>query len=92
MVRSVPVCPDCALDFERNQGAFIGGIGLNTVVTFGVMLIALILPLVIFGTDAAWPRLVTPPVVAAIVVPLAFFRASKMLWVALELFVQPPGS
>lgn len=89
MFRSVHQCPDCSLDFERNQGAFIGGIGLNTVVTFGVMLVALILPLVILGPDAPWLWLVSPPVLAAVIVPLVFFRASKMLWVALELFVQP---
>lgn len=85
----VHVCPACELDFERNQGAFVGGVGVNTIVTFGVMLVALILPLVIFGPNAPWPWLVGPPLAAAIVVPLVFFRASKMLWVAFELFFQP---
>jgi len=87
--RSVHVCPDCELDFERNQGAFVGGVGVNTIVTFAIMLVALILPLVIFGPDAPWPSLVAPPLVAAIVVPFVFFRASKMLWIAFELFFQP---
>lgn len=85
----VHVCPDCELDFERNHGAFVGGVGVNTIVTFAIMLVALIVPLVILGPTAPWPWLVGPPIAAAVIVPLVFFRASKMLWVAFELFFQP---
>lgn len=75
--------------FERNPGAFIGGIGVNTVVSFVLLLITLIVSFVVFGADAGWGQLLAGPLLVAALVPLVFFRPSKMLWVAIELILVP---
>lgn len=82
-------CPQCGLYFERNPGAFIGGIGVNTVVTFALLLVTLVASFALLGEDAGWVQLLTAPVVVAAIVPLVFFPASKMLWVAIELILIP---
>lgn len=84
-----PHCPRCDLNFERNPGAFIGGIGLNTSVTAIALIVAIILTLVFI--DADWYWMILPVVVVSTVLPLLFFASSKMLWLAFELKAMPPG-
>ena len=35
-------CPTCGLDLERQVGSVVGGVGLNTVVTFGALLLIIV--------------------------------------------------
>jgi len=81
-------CPQCNLHFERNPGAFIGGIGLNTVLTFVLIVVALVGSLVFI--DGPWYAGMAPLVAVALIVPLAFFTRSKTIWVALEYIFVPP--
>lgn len=82
----MPHCPRCDLDFERNPGAFIGGIGLNTSVTVIGLVLALLFSLIFI--DGTWG--VVPLLAVAVVVPVVFFGTSKTLWVAFEYLVTPP--
>lgn len=89
----VPRCPRCDLKFERIEGHWTGDLGINTIVSFGALMIVLMV-----GTLAFWPE---PPFTAIIigavftagVVPLLFFPFSKTIWLALDLMMRPlePG-
>lgn len=83
-------CPRCGLDFERNPGAFIGGIGLNTTVTFAAIVVAIVLSFAFTGDDRSIGSVLAAPIIVATVVPLAFFPFSKTLWLAFELISTPP--
>ena len=83
-------CPECELDFERNPGAFIGGIGLNTMVSFGAIVLAIVLSFVLTGEDRSILAVLAAPIAVAAIVPLLFFPYSKTLWLAFELISTPP--
>jgi len=82
-------CPRCHLWFERVEGHWIGAIGMNTILTFGTLLIV-----AVGGTIATFPDLaVTPLVIASVAVglfmPVAIFPLSRTLWSAIDLLMTP---
>jgi len=70
-----------------------GNVGINTIVSFGILMIVLFV-----GTFAFWP---TPPIgaivvaaaVATVVVPIVFHPFSKTIWLAIDVAMRPiePG-
>lgn len=84
-------CPRCNFPFERIEGHWIGALGMNTVVSFGLLLVTLAV-----GFVLTWPE---PPVVTltaaglavAILVPFLFFPFSRTLWSAIDLLMRPPS-
>lgn len=86
-------CPRCGLKFERIEGHFTGDIGVNTIVSFGALLIVLL-----GGFLLTWPN---PPVLGivlaaigiAVLMPLFFLPFSKTIWLAVDLMLRPlePG-
>lgn len=86
-------CPRCGLDLERQVGAYVGGVGVNTIVTFGAILVAVIVGFAITrGQGSVWPVLL-PTLAVAVLLPIAFHVRSRLLWVAIELRYWPlePG-
>ncbi|MEZ5144948.1 MAG: DUF983 domain-containing protein [Acidimicrobiales bacterium] len=86
-------CPRCGLRFRRESGAMTGDIGINTIVTFGVLLVTMLAFFL-----ATWPELAVAPmlvtcVAIVVVVPVAFYPSSKTLWLAFDLLFNPlrPG-
>jgi uncharacterized protein (DUF983 family) len=86
-------CPRCDLRFERIEGHWTGDLGINTVVSFGVLLVTLFV-----GIFATYPNVPTVPLLVAAVgvaaiVPFLFFPFSKTIWLALDLMMRPlePG-
>jgi uncharacterized protein (DUF983 family) len=83
-------CPRCGLRFERVEGHWTGALGINTVVSFGSLLLVM---LVVFWTtepDVPAGLLIGSAVLVALVVPVAFFPLSKTLWLAIDLQMRPP--
>jgi hypothetical protein len=82
-------CPRCALRFERIEGHWTGDLGINTIVSFGALLVTLLV-----GTFATYPdvpgvALFVVAMVVAAVTPLAFFPFSKTLWLVIDLTMRP---
>ena len=53
-------CPTCDLDLERQVGSFIGGIGLNTIFAFVVLLSVIIVGFIATGGEASVTRILLP--------------------------------
>jgi uncharacterized protein (DUF983 family) len=89
----VDACPRCGLRFEREQGGFIGAIGMNTIVSFFAMLVVLVVSFAVTYPDPPLTPILLAVVAVAVVMPLAFFPVSKTLWVAVDLAMRPlePG-
>ncbi len=83
-------CPTCNLNFDRNPGSYIGGIGLNTVFSFFVLAMAVIVTFVVTPDDTPLWQLLIFPLAIALIVPLVFFPFSKSLWVSFEYLASPP--
>lgn len=87
------ICPNCRLDLERQVGSFIGGIGLNTALSFTALVVMLTVGFIVTkGEPTIW-NLLVPMVVVALVLPSWFYARSRLLWVAFELHFWPlePG-
>lgn len=86
-------CPRCGFRFERKPGHFVGAVGMSTIVTFGLLLVALLL-----GVAITWPDVTAGPLLLvmlpiAVLVPLFVHPTAKTLWVAIDLMMNPvePG-
>ncbi len=82
-------CTTCGLASERVEGHFVGAVGFNTIFSFGVLLIVLLL-----GTWAMFPDLNVPLLLgicfaAAALTPLLFWPFSQSLWQAFDLGWRP---
>jgi hypothetical protein len=82
-------CPTCGLKLERTPGMWLGSIGINTIVTFALLFVVLVVAIAL-----TWPDLpVLPLTIAAMavagLVPVLFFPVSRTLWLAIDLLMRP---
>jgi predicted RNA-binding Zn-ribbon protein involved in translation (DUF1610 family) len=71
-------CPNCGLQFERDEGFFIGSMSIN----YGFTLVAFVTPVVLlcykgyFGTTTA----IVLAGAGSIAIPALFYRSSRSWW------------
>lgn len=82
-------CPRCGLHFERVEGHWIGAIGINTIVSFGLMMVVMVVGFVVTYPDPPVAPILVATVLTAAVTPVAFFPASKTLWTAIDVRLRP---
>jgi uncharacterized protein (DUF983 family) len=82
-------CPRCHFPIQREEGHWIGAIGMNTVVSFGAILVTLVAGFVLQGDQRRVAPMLIALVAVAIIVPLAFFGSSQTLWSAIDLAMRP---
>lgn len=82
-------CPQCGLFLERQVGSYIGGVGLNTIVSFALIIAAILVGLLVtWGERGVLPMLI-PALAIAVLFPALFYARSRLLWIALELVFWP---
>lgn len=82
-------CPTCGFRFQRVHGHWIGAIGMNTIVSFGALLVVTVVGFIATYPDTPVGLLVTAALVVAAIFPLVFFPWSRMLWSAVDLLMRP---
>ncbi len=82
-------CPHCGLDLERQVGSFIGGIGLNTILAFVVLFVVIVGGFIGTGGEASVVKILLPALAVSLLLPVAFYARSRLLWVAIELIWWP---
>lgn len=82
-------CPQCGFRLERIEGHWIGALGMNTVVSFGAVLVAVVAAFVITRSSDSTTGAVAAVVAVAIVMPLFFYPISKTLWCAIDVAMRP---
>ena len=82
-------CPRCGFRSERREGQFVGAVGVNTIVTFGLLLVVLAVGFVLTAPDIAEIPLLIAALVVAVGVPVLFQPVSKTLWNAVDLIISP---
>lgn len=87
--KMVERCPRCDYPFERVEGQFIGAVGMNTIITFGVLLITLVVGFVLTAPDIAVGTLVVIGLAEAILLPIFLYPFSKTVWTAIDLAMRP---
>lgn len=84
-------CPTCALELERRVGSFVGGVGVNTVVSFAVLLAIVIVGFGYTKGERSVLWVLLPALGSAVLVPSFFYARSRLLWVAVEIMMVPLG-
>jgi uncharacterized protein (DUF983 family) len=83
-------CPRCNFALEqRIEGHWLGALGMNTIVSFGALFVAMAAGLIVTYPDIAVGPVLVIVVTVAIVVPLVFYPFSKTLWGAIDLAMRP---
>jgi hypothetical protein len=78
-------CPTCGFVFEREPGFWVGAMIINTILSFGSLLIVFVGGWVVFWPDVPWTGVLMATVAVAIVVPIGGYWLGKSLWSAIEL-------
>lgn len=82
-------CPRCNFPIRREEGHWIGAVGMNTIVSFGVLLITLVAVFALTWSDRRPAATFIALFAVASIVPLAFFGPSQTLWSAVDLLLRP---
>ena len=82
-------CDQCGLEFEREEGYWVGAVIVNTTVTFGTFVALFLLLVVTTWPDVPWGTVMGVSVIANGAIPVAFYPVSKTVWLALELYWHP---
>lgn len=82
-------CPRCGLTFERIEGHWVGAIGINTIVSFGSLLLVMTVGILATFPDIAVVPLVALSVGTAVIVPVLFDPISRTLWTGIDIAMRP---
>jgi uncharacterized protein (DUF983 family) len=82
-------CPRCNFPLKREEGHWIGALGMNTVVTLGLLLITMVTVLVVMWDHRRGAPLFISCFAVAGLTPIAFFGSSQTLWSAIDLAMTP---
>lgn len=78
-------CPACGFVFEREPGFWVGAMIINTILSFGSLLLVFVGGWIAFWPDVPWTGLLIATVTVAGLTPLLYYPMSKSLWSAIEL-------
>jgi hypothetical protein len=67
----------------------VGAVTINTILTFGVILVVLVVGMIVTYPDIAVVPIVTACVVVAVVVPVLAFPFTHTIWGAIDLAMHP---
>jgi uncharacterized protein (DUF983 family) len=81
-------CPWCGMVFAREHGYFIGAIYVNVIATESLIFIAYLLCVLVFS--ATNPKIYIFLFVLALLLPLAFYRHARSIWLSFDYLVDPP--
>lgn len=77
-------CPGCRLEYEREEGYWLGAVLINTAVTILLFATIMIVWAVVTWPHPPWTAMTATGIVINLLVPLLFYPVSKTLWVAIE--------
>ena len=82
-------CPRCNFPLIREEGHWIGALGMNTIVTFTLMALTLLVSVALMWNDRRGLFIVGPTVLVGGLTPILFFGSSQTLWSAIDLAMRP---
>ena len=82
-------CPTCGFRFHRVEGHWVGSLGINTVLSFGALLLSVVIGFLVTYPDPPVTTLVIVSVTVAALTPLLLFPWSRTLWAAMDLLMRP---
>jgi uncharacterized protein (DUF983 family) len=92
-VHLAETCPRCGLLFERIEGHWVGAVGINTIVSFGMLLVAMVGTFIAFYPELPLLPVLGIPVAVGLLAPIVLYPFSKTSWTAIDIAMRPlePG-
>jgi uncharacterized protein (DUF983 family) len=87
--RRVDRCRTCGYRYERQDGFMVGAITINTILTFGAILVVLVVGMIVTYPEIAVVPIVTACLVVAVLVPIVAFPFTYTIWGAIDLAMHP---
>jgi uncharacterized protein (DUF983 family) len=84
-------CPHCTYRYEREDGYWVGAMVVNTAVTEGLFGLLFVAILIATLPDVQWFSILLAGAATNVLVPIFFYPLSKTLWVAIDMFFNPPA-
>ncbi len=84
-----PRCPRCNFPIHREEGHWIGAIGINTIVTFTLLFFTMLVAFLLTIDDRRAAAVFVPSFLVAGLTPLLFFGTSQTVWSAIDLAMRP---
>jgi uncharacterized protein (DUF983 family) len=84
-------CPTCGLRLERGEEEdyYLGGMLLNIILVFVIFAVAFLGALLIMWPDVHWDALEYVLGGAMIILPIALYPVSRVLWLAIDRIIRP---
>ncbi len=82
-------CRGCGYRYERQEGFLLGAVTMNTIVTFGLLAVVLVVGSVLTYPDLAVGPMLAVAVFVTVAVPIAFYPVSYTVWAAVDLAMRP---
>jgi len=85
-------CASCGQALERaeeGEGHYLGAMVLNFAVTESLLVLLVLLVVLLTWPSPPWNVIISGGVGLAVIAPLAFFPIAKLLWLAIDLYIQP---
>ncbi len=82
-------CPRCNFPLRREEGHWIGALGINTVVTFALLLLSIGVSVTLTWDERSGAAVFVPAFLIAGLTPVLFFGSSQTLWSAIDLAMRP---
>ncbi len=82
-------CPRCHYPIRREEGHWLGAVGINTIVTFGALFLTLAVGFALTWDDRRAAPIFISSFLMAGIMPLVFFGSSQTLWSAIDLAMRP---
>jgi uncharacterized protein (DUF983 family) len=83
--RMAESCPQCGFVYERESGYWVGAMIINTILSFGSLLLVFVGGWIAWWPDVPWSGLLVATVAVAGLGPVVYYPMSKSLWSAIEL-------
>jgi uncharacterized protein (DUF983 family) len=82
-------CRTCGYRYERQPGFLVGALAINTIVTFGLLAVVLIVGSILTYPDLAVVPIAVAAVAVAVIVPVVGYPFSYTIWAAVDLAMRP---
>jgi uncharacterized protein (DUF983 family) len=87
--RRVDRCQTCGYRYERAPGFVLGEVTINTIVTFGLLAVVLVVGILTTYPDVPLVPLMLAGIAVGFIVPIVFYPFSSTVWAAVDLAMHP---
>ena len=87
-----PACAECGQSLERaeaGEGHYLGAMVLNFAVTESLLALLVLVVILLAWPSPPWDLIIYGGIALAVLAPLAFFPIAKLLWLGIDLCIQP---